>query len=66
MMNAAAVICFVIARKVWWPGTLAMIIAAIIGGYVGAHLAMRVSSRVMRPVVIAICAGVTLAFFFKS
>ena len=64
-MNAAAVICFMIAGKIWWPGTLAMLSGAVVGGYAGARLAKRLAPQVLRPVVIAICVVVTVAFFIR-
>src|SRR5262249_56472603 len=39
IMNAAAVVCFVIAGKVWWLQTSIMLVAAVAGGYAGARLA---------------------------
>ena len=31
-MNGVAVVLFIIARKIWWPQTLAMLVAEVIGG----------------------------------
>ncbi len=36
--NSVAAVLFIIARKVWWPQTLVMLVAAIIGGYIGARI----------------------------
>ena len=64
-MNTAAVLCFVIAAKVWWPETLTMMVAAIAGGYTGAKLARRMNPKHIRVVVIVISFGVTAAFFLR-
>ena len=66
VMNAAAVICFVIAGKVWWLQAALLLVAAVIGGYVGARLAKRVNPAVIRAVIIAVSAAVTLAFFVRG
>ena len=65
-MNGVAVVLFVVARKVWWPQTLAMVVAAVIGGYVGAHSARRVDPRSVRAVITVISIAITIAFFIRS
>ena len=35
-MNAVAVVLFILAHKIWWPQSLAMLVAAVLGGYIGA------------------------------
>ena len=37
--NAVAVLCFVAAGVVWWPQTLVVLVAAVVGGYFGARVA---------------------------
>jgi len=66
VMNAAAVVCFVIAGKVWWLQAVLLLIAAVIGGYAGAHFAKRVNPALIRGVIIAISAAVTVAFFVRG
>jgi len=66
VMNAAAVVCFVIAGKVWWLQTSMMLIAAVAGGYVGARLARRVNPEWIRGFIILISIGVTAAFFLRT
>ena len=39
--NAVAVVCFIVAGKVWWPQTCVMLLAAVVGGYSGARVARR-------------------------
>ena len=64
-MNTVAVILFVIARKIWWPQTLVMLVAAVIGGYVGARTARRANPRHIRGAVIVVSAAITIAFFLR-
>ena len=64
-MNGVAVILFIIAGKIWWPQTLVMLVAAVIGGYVGAHYARRADPRYIRVAVTVISAAITIAFFLR-
>jgi uncharacterized membrane protein YfcA len=64
-MNGVAVILFVIARKIWWPQTLVMLVAAVIGGYAGARFARRANPRYIRTAVSVISAAITIAFFLR-
>jgi uncharacterized membrane protein YfcA len=66
VMNAAAVICFVIAGKVWWLQTSMMLIAAVAGGYIGATVARRTNPTWIRSVIVVISVAVTVAFFLRS
>ena len=64
-MNTVAVILFVIARKVWWPQTIVMLVAAVIGGYVGARTARGANPRYIRGAVTIVSAAITIAFFLR-
>ncbi|MEO6326180.1 MAG: sulfite exporter TauE/SafE family protein [Thermoanaerobaculia bacterium] len=64
-MNAVAVVCFVIAGKVWWAQTLVMLVAAVAGGYAGARVAQRVDPRILRAAITLISIGMTVAFFLR-
>jgi uncharacterized membrane protein YfcA len=64
-MNGVAVVLFIIARKIWWPQTLAMLVAAVIGGYIGARSAKTVKQSFVRPAIIAIGVAITIAFFLR-
>jgi len=64
-MNGVAVVLFIIARKIWWPQTLAMLVAAVIGGYVGARFAKKVNPRYVRVAITVVSAGITIAFFLR-
>src|SRR5499427_6496142 len=65
VMNAAAVVCFVIAGKVWWLQTSMMLVAAVAGGYAGARLAKRANPLWIRSIIILVSIGVTVAFFLR-
>ena len=66
VMNAAAVICFIIAGKVWWLQTSMMLVAAVAGGYAGARFAKRTKPSWIRGIVIIISVAVTAAFFLRT
>src|SRR4051794_29895572 len=65
-MNSIAVACFVVAGKVWWPETLVMLLAAVVGGYVGARVGRRVDQRWLRLAISLLCFGITAAFFLRA
>lgn len=65
-MNAVAVVCFIAAGKVWWPQTLAMLVAAAFGGYAGARLGRRLSGSAIRWGIIGISFAMTAAFFRRA
>jgi hypothetical protein len=64
--NIVAAVLFVIARKIWWPQTLVMLVGTIIGGYFGARVARKVDPRYVRAIVAVVSAGITIAFFLRS
>jgi len=64
-MNGVAVVLFIIARKIWWPQTLAMLVAAVIGGYIGARSAKTVNQGYLRTAISLVSAAITIAFFLR-
>ena len=62
-MNAAAVVCFVIAGKVWWPQAMVMLIGGVVGGYFGARYARLLPPALVRAVIVGIGLFMTVAFF---
>ena len=64
--NAIAVVCFVVAREVWWPPTMALLLGGLVGGYLGARIGQRLPVRVVRGVIIAVTVAMTLAFFRRA
>jgi uncharacterized membrane protein YfcA len=65
-LNAAAVVCFIIAGKVWWTQTAIMFAGAILGGLAGPIVAKRMKQSHLRLVIIAIGVGMTVAFAIRS
>lgn len=64
-MNGVAVVLFIIARKIWWPQTLAMLVAAVIGGYIGARSAKTVNQGYLRTAISIVSTAITIAFFLR-
>jgi uncharacterized membrane protein YfcA len=65
VINAAAVLIFILARAVYWPHCAVMIAGALLGGWFGAHYAQKADPLTVRRVVIAI--GVVMsAYYFVS
>jgi uncharacterized membrane protein YfcA len=63
VINAAAVVTFIVAGAVLWSHCAVMIAGAIVGGWCGAHYVQRVDSEKVRGVVIAIGIAMTVYFF---
>jgi hypothetical protein len=64
--NAVAVLTFVVAHAVRWPETLAMLVAAVIGGYGGARVGRRASPGIIRAGTLLATSCITLAFFVRT
>ena len=65
VINAAAVLTFILAGAVSWPHCILMITGALAGGWFGAHYAQKADPAKVRLVVIAI--GVAMsAYYFVS
>ncbi len=64
--NSVAVVVFIIARLVWWPQMLVMMIAGIIGGYFGARLTRRLPVSVIRTGISIVSFSMTAALFYKQ
>lgn len=65
-INGVAVITFIIARAVFWPQAILMIVGAIIGGYGGAYYARKIDPRLVRYFVIAVGLAMTIYFFVRT
>src|SRR5262245_24558071 len=66
IMNAAAVVCFIVAGKIWWTQTIVMLVAAVTGGYLGARVARRINPARVRLMAVIISVLVTAAFFARG
>jgi uncharacterized membrane protein YfcA len=63
VINAAAVLIFVVARAVLWPQCLVMVAGATVGGWFGAHYAQKADPVKVRRVVIGIGFAMTAYYF---
>lgn len=66
VINGVAVVTFIVARAVYWPHGIVMILGAIAGGYFGAHYAMKMPQSWIRWFVVLVGAGMTVYFFWMS
>ena len=65
-MNIVAVLCFVVAGKVWWPQALSVLVGAATGGYVGARIGQRLPPVAVRVVVTLVTVSMTVVFFVRA
>jgi uncharacterized protein len=63
VINAAAVLTFILARAVFWPHCLVMVAGAMAGGWFGAHYAQKADPQRVRRVVIAIGLAMSVYYF---
>ena len=63
--NGVAVVCFALSSLVWWPQTLVVMAAAIVGGWLGAHLVRRVPAPPLRLGIAIFNALITAVVFWK-
>jgi uncharacterized membrane protein YfcA len=66
LLNAIAAVLFIGSHLIWWPQTLAMMAAAIMGGFAGPVLARRMSQKALRFVVISVGLIMTTWFFAQA
>jgi uncharacterized membrane protein YfcA len=64
--NAAAIAVFIFAHAVYWPQALLMMLGATAGGYAGAYFAQKMEPKTVSYLVVAIGAGMTAYFFWKT
>ena len=65
VINAAAVLTFILAGAVFWAHCVVMIAGSMTGGWFGAHYAQKADPVKMRRVVIAIGVAMTAYYFVK-
>jgi uncharacterized protein len=63
VINAAAVLTFILAGAVLWPQCVVMVAGALLGGGFGAHYAQRADPRKVRLVVIAVGLAMSAYYF---
>lgn len=64
--NGIAVVCFILAGKIWWAQTVVMLTAAIVGGYGGAHFARRLPPERLRTGISVFNFIITAIFFLRA
>lgn len=64
--NAAAVILFISAGKIYWPETCTMMTATILGGYFGAHFTKKIDHVKLRTGIVIFNFIITTVFFIKT
>jgi uncharacterized protein len=65
-MNATAVVCFILAGKVWWLQGLTMMAAAVVGGYLGARVARKVDPARLRTGITVLTFIMTAVVFYRT
>ncbi|MBI1741217.1 MAG: sulfite exporter TauE/SafE family protein, partial [Candidatus Koribacter versatilis] len=66
IINAMAVVTFIVAGAVAWKPGIIMIAGAIAGGYFAAHYAQKLPQSWIRAFVIAVGTAMTIYFFWKA
>ncbi|MDR5856077.1 sulfite exporter TauE/SafE family protein [Caballeronia sp. LZ062] len=64
--NSVAVVTFSLAHAVRWPETIAMLVAAVAGGYSGAQIGRRMPPAAIITGTLMLSAGITIAFFVRT
>ena len=62
VINAAAVVTFIVAGAVYWPQCIVMIVGSLTGGWFGAKFTQRADPRKLRQFIIAL--GLVLSVYF--
>jgi uncharacterized protein len=63
--NAAALVAFILAKAIFWPQALLMVVGAGLGGYSGAYYAQRVPPQRIRQLVILTGFAMSAYFFLR-
>jgi len=63
--NGMAMLLFIVSHAVYWPETILMVVASMIGGYFGAHLAQKTKPEYVRAIIIVIGFTLTVYFFAR-
>jgi uncharacterized protein len=64
LANGVAVVTFILAGAVYWKECLTMMGMAVVGGYLGAAYSRKMNPQILRGVVIATGAALSIYFFF--
>jgi uncharacterized membrane protein YfcA len=66
VMNAIAVVVFLVSGEVWWFAAAIACAGALLGSVIGARLMQRVNERLLRVAVIVIGMLLTIGLFLRS
>ena len=64
--NGVALLLFIVSDAVYWPETILMVVASMIGGYFGAHFAQKTKPQHVRAIITGIGFTLTAYFFAKQ
>ena len=64
--NGVAMLMFIFSHAVYWPETVLMVVASVLGGYFGAHFAQKTKPEYVRAMVIVIGFSLTIYYFAKQ
>ena len=64
-VNGVALVTFIVAKIVWWPQALLMLLGSVVGGYWSAHYSQKVDPKYVRAFVILVGSSMTTYFFWK-
>lgn len=64
--NGVAMLLFIVSHAVYWPETILMVVASMIGGYFGAHFAQKTKPEYVRAMIIVIGFTLTVYFFARQ
>ena len=65
-VNGPPVLVFVIAKVIYWPQAVVMMIGFVAGGYLGGHYGQRLPQPWVRAFVMLVGIGITTYFFIKT
>ncbi len=63
VVYSVSVIVFIVAGAISWKHTLIMLMSASFGGYFGAILAKRISTEILKLIIIAVGLGLSCYYF---
>ena len=65
-VNGPPVVVFIIAKVIYWPQAILMMIGFILGGYLGGHYGQKLPQSWVRVFVMLVGIGMTTYFFVKA
>lgn len=65
-INGPPALVFVIAKVIYWPQAVLMMVGFVLGGYLGGHYGQRLPQTWVRAFVMLVAIGMTIYFFWKA